>query len=94
MGIKIPNNGEGGEKCFRLHFPGERAVCRMVSAVVFPSGRFFENIRLLIFVNFTTIIRNGSINYNNVGILFGIYFILVIFVSNLNIFVYEKTHIF
>lgn len=58
------------------------------------SGRIFENIRLPIFVNFTTIIRNNSINYNNVGILFGIYFILVIFVSNLNIFVYEKTHIF
>lgn len=61
---------------------------------VFPSGRIFENIRLPIFVNFTIIVRNCFINYNNVGILFGIYFILVIFVSNLNIFVYEKTHIF
>ena len=84
-----------GREVFPIAFSrGESCLSDGFSCRFSVRQDFFENIRLLIFVNFTTIIRNGSINYNNVGILFGIYFILVIFVSNLNIFVYEKTHIF
>ncbi len=94
MGIKIPNNGEESKSVSDCIFPGREPVVGWFQLRFSVRKDFFKNIRLPIFVNFTTIIRNCFINYNNIGILFGIYFILVIFVSNLNIFVYEKTYIF